>query len=333
MILSTSMLLCGSFALSTEHFRFNSNTGSNATVAIPLTSNPNYNGTPIAPGDEIGVFTSGGLCVGATAWDGLANIAITVWGDNTMTPEIDGIRVGELMLFHVWHRSTDSEYSDVRVTYSQGSPGNYTINGTYILSSLIVLGTHTIAATAGENGSITPEGLVIIGNGMSRTFTIAPDSGYRLDTLLVDGVAIIPSTTSYTFTNVSAHHTITATFRRTTVGYAEDVVVKELTYALEQNYPNPFNPSTTIRFRIPIEDRRELEGQMSEVGRVAIKVFDVVGREIATLIDEVPQAGEHAVVWNAGAFPSGVYIYRLSLKTRSGQLSGHVISRKMIFTK
>jgi len=76
-------------------------------------------------------------------------------------------------------------------------------------------------------------------------------------------------------------------------------------YWLEQNYPNPFNPSTTIRFSIP---RRE---------HVTLKVFDVLGREVATLVDGVKDAGEHSVVWNATPVPSGAYFYRLTTRTFS----------------
>jgi hypothetical protein len=69
---------------------------------------------------------------------------------------------------------------------------------------------------------------------------------------------------------------------------------------LLQNYPNPFNPSTRIGF------------QIADRGRVSLKVFDMLGREVATLIDEEKQPGEYEVRWDAGDNASGVYLYRLA---------------------
>jgi len=74
-------------------------------------------------------------------------------------------------------------------------------------------------------------------------------------------------------------------------------------FRLDQNYPNPFNPSTTIEFALPATQRTTL------------KVFDVQGREIATLVDQQLEPGTHAVRWDAGILPSGVYFYRLQSGT------------------
>lgn len=71
-------------------------------------------------------------------------------------------------------------------------------------------------------------------------------------------------------------------------------------YSLSQNYPNPFNPKTNFGFRI------------SDFGFVSLKVYDVFGREVATLVNEKKQPGEYEVEWNADGFASGVYFYRLT---------------------
>ncbi len=70
-------------------------------------------------------------------------------------------------------------------------------------------------------------------------------------------------------------------------------------YALRQNYPNPFNPSTTISFSLPSRSF------------VTLKIFDVMGREVASVISQKMAAGSYSRKWNASGFPSGVYFYQL----------------------
>jgi hypothetical protein len=70
-------------------------------------------------------------------------------------------------------------------------------------------------------------------------------------------------------------------------------------YALEQNYPNPFNPATTIKYSIPKESQ------------VSLKIYDVLGREVMTLMDAKQNAGKYDITFNASKLASGVYIYRI----------------------
>ena len=70
-------------------------------------------------------------------------------------------------------------------------------------------------------------------------------------------------------------------------------------YNLRQNYPNPFNPSTTIEFDLPSREY------------VTLKVYNALGQEVASLVDENRSEGRYSVVWNANDMPSGFYIYRL----------------------
>lgn len=74
-------------------------------------------------------------------------------------------------------------------------------------------------------------------------------------------------------------------------------------YQLYQNFPNPFNPETTIRFEIP------------EKERISLKVYDILGRLVTTLADEVLPAGKHEYRFNATDLASGIYIYRLSTES------------------
>jgi len=83
----------------------------------------------------------------------------------------------------------------------------------------------------------------------------------------------------------------------TGVELEEDGVVAG--FSLMQNYPNPLNPSTTIRYELPKESR------------VLLKVYNILGQEVATLVNEEMKPGSYKVTWDATGFPSGVYFYRL----------------------
>ena len=74
-------------------------------------------------------------------------------------------------------------------------------------------------------------------------------------------------------------------------------------FELQQNYPNPFNPSTVIRYKLPINSL------------VTIKVYDVLGREVQTLVNQHQNAGDHSVTLNARNLSSGEYFYRLQAGT------------------
>jgi predicted acyl esterase len=78
-------------------------------------------------------------------------------------------------------------------------------------------------------------------------------------------------------------------------------------FVLHQNYPNPFNPTTSIEYAVA-----GARGQGSEAGRVKLAVYDLLGREVAVLVDEVQPAGTYVVAFDAGGLASGTYIYRLS---------------------
>ena len=85
-------------------------------------------------------------------------------------------------------------------------------------------------------------------------------------------------------------------------------------FSLLQNYPNPFNPSTTIKYSIP------------QTSQVQIKIYDVLGNEIATLVSEEIPAGIYEITWSAESLPSGIYFYKL-------QAENFVETKKMVLMK
>ncbi|HSD62336.1 MAG TPA: T9SS type A sorting domain-containing protein [Ignavibacteriaceae bacterium] len=90
-------------------------------------------------------------------------------------------------------------------------------------------------------------------------------------------------------------------------------------YSLAQNYPNPFNPSTIINYSLTVDSK------------VTMKIYDILGREVATLLNGNITAGNHNVTFNAAGFNSGVYLYKIEASGSDGSSFSSV--RKMILTK
>jgi len=104
-------------------------------------------------------------------------------------------------------------------------------------------------------------------------------------------------------------------------GLEQDPIVAS-SFKLEQNYPNPFNPSTTISWQLPVD------------AFVSLKVYDVLGNEVATLVNEEKLAGNYEVEFDASTLSSGTYFYKLEAidpSASSGQ--GFVETRKMVLLK
>ena len=98
------------------------------------------------------------------------------------------------------------------------------------------------------------------------------------------------------------------------VGIDDDETFNPIFYSVSQNYPNPFNSSTSISYSI------------AEAGFVSLKVFDILGREVALLVYDMKEAGHHSVEFKASALTSGVYIYTL-------QVNDYNDSKKMILLR
>src|SRR5207249_10532987 len=102
---------------------------------------------------------------------------------------------------------------------SVGAVSSYTftnVSANHTIAASFTLKTYTVVASAGPNGSISPNGSVSVNCGASQTFTIAGDVCYSVADVLVDGVSV-GAVSSYTFTNVTANHTIAASFAHVAV--------------------------------------------------------------------------------------------------------------------
>ncbi len=170
--------------------------------------------------------------------------------------------------------------------------------GDFAIGDLYVAPTFTITASAGPNGSISPSGAVPEASGADQLFTITPDAGYVVSDVLVDNVSV-GAVTAYQFTNVTADHTIAATFQQDLTGVGDG----PLTLTLSRPRPNPSMGAVALAFSLPT------------AGTARIEIVDVNGRRVATHVG-VYDAGRYAWQWDgAGAggarVGAGVYFARL----------------------
>ena len=156
--------------------------------------------------------------------------------------------------------------------------------------------------SAGATWSFTVE------SSKNGTITLSWDksqlSGTARKVILVDNVngqsIDMSSLNTYAFTYSSPHSfTINGTTTKVDVNSGSLPTV----YALTQNYPNPFNPSTKISYQLPSNSL------------VTLKVYDIIGREVTTLVNAQQNAGEYEVIFDASRLASGVYFYRIQAGT------------------
>jgi hypothetical protein len=213
-----------------DSWNFVSNTGGNATIAVPASINPAIGAAPLQTGDAVGVFfirDNAQVCAGFSIWQTGRNMSITAWADDQQTTVKDGFAEGELIIYKIWDESQQREYGAV-ATYQSGGP-NFAMNGIFALASLTgqTMVTHSIALASGWNmissfvdpanpdlqtllASILPN-LVIVKNGAGQVFwpefninTIGNwkvRDGYQINmktatTLSISGVQVAPEAAS-----------------------------------------------------------------------------------------------------------------------------------------
>jgi len=212
---------------------------------------------------------------------------ISVIGFNVLTlggPAMNGFN---LRLQHTTLTSLNGFVTSGWTTYYSG---NYTVSGTgwqYINMQFPYFyydGTsNLLIEICYDNSSYTAYSTV------ASTYAPGKTWGYYTDNLTgctMTGGSSVPNRPNICFTYVLSSESNT------------NLVPNE--YKLSQNYPNPFNPTTKINFAIPKQ------------GLVTMKIYDILGREVRTLVNEVKQAGNYTVDFNASEFSSGVYFYKLT---------------------
>lgn len=154
-------------------------------------------------------------------------------------------------------------------------------------------------------------------------FSIEGEAGDSLTLVKKEG-----ETNTYILTAYGAvGETKSVTIKEAVYGYSKTVTLKltqstdipgtseiPLTLELSQNYPNPFNPTTVIHYQIP------------ESGNTRLAVYDLIGRQVALLVNETMPSGSYSVNFDGSGLASGIYIYRL-------QVGDQVFTRKMMLVK
>ncbi|MGH7494590.1 MAG: T9SS type A sorting domain-containing protein [bacterium] len=213
-----------------DTWNFVSNTGGNATIAVPAAINPAIGSEPLQTGDAIGVFFMRDnhlVCAGFSVWQSGRNVSITAWADDPQTALKEGFAEGELINYKIWDESALREYN-ATVTYQTGGP-NFATNGIYALSSLmgVTTVTQSVVLASGWNmisSFVEPSNpdlqamfssilanLVIVKNGAGQVFwpqfginTIGqwnPRHGYQINlsaasALAITGMPVVPEATA-----------------------------------------------------------------------------------------------------------------------------------------
>jgi Secretion system C-terminal sorting domain len=96
-------------------------------------------------------------------------------------------------------------------------------------------------------------------------------------------------------------------------------------FELNQNYPNPFNPTSTISYTVPAA------AETGYIPSLQLVIYDILGREVETLVNEEQSPGYYKIAWNANNYASGIYIYEVSIKNKNSK--SEVIRKKMMLMK
>jgi hypothetical protein len=162
------------------------------------------------------------------------------------------------------------------------------------------------------------------GSGGKGQNSLPVEFGIGTSTIIDSLIIRWPNGLEQGFANVNPNQIITVTEGQP-IGITNISSNLPVKFQLEQNYPNPFNPTTKIRFDIPVGQRT--------TNNVQLIIYDILGREAATLINEQLAPGTYAVDWNAESFNSGTYFYKLSSEDPGGSGQVFTETKKMILVK
>ncbi len=194
----------------------------------------------------------------------------------------------------------------VYISTNDGVVWNYTLVSEAFVYSLALRDASTIVAGTGQG--------IFVSTNEGQTWV--PRSGGLSQTLVL---SVAVDNQGYVYAGTYHGGAYRSVLPLTSV---EHPGILPSSFELSQNYPNPFNPKTDIRYTIPLQR----DGQIGNSRNVTLRIFDLLGREIAALVNERKEPGEYIVSWDAGNLPSGIYFYRLT----AGQVTA---TKKMLLVR
>jgi len=217
-------------------------------------------------------------------WDGDGNLYVSSYsGDNVRKFDQNGNDQGIFVSSNlagptnIWF---DNNGDLLVVDYNGTAVKRYNSSGNYLNDFITGLG-------SAEGVGFFPNGNILIGNGATSSVKMFDSNGNYIEDLIPSGSGglMTPNAVVIRQSNL--------------LSVPGESSLKNISFKLEQNYPNPFNPSTVISYHLPV------------TSKVTLKVYNVLGKEIVTLVNEELAAGEHKVEFNSTGLPSGIYFYQL----------------------
>jgi hypothetical protein len=220
---------------------------------------------------------------------------ISVRSANGFSP--NNIRIqGNMVYKNTGFNLSIDTLSNERITAPSGlSLKNNIVKGSYPLSN------YMIDVYQSSTTESAPSAVKWLGSTMTDANGVF---AFALNDPNVKAVAVT-ATSKTTYTAAKRGNTSNFAMIKLPTRVLNENAVLPTAFALEQNYPNPFNPTTTIRW------------QVAESGPQLLQVYDVLGREVATLVNEVKQPGTYTVQWDASGMESGMYFYRLAAGSKT----------------
>jgi sugar lactone lactonase YvrE len=176
------------------------------------------------------------------------------------------------------------------IDYNGTSVKRFDPNGNYLNDFITGL-------SNSEGVDFFPNGDILIGNGATSSVKLFDSAGTYIEDLIPSGAGNLKTPNAVVIRDITA------------VSVPDESSINIFEFILKQNYPNPFNSTTKIRFTIP----SIIASGTKQSQLITLKVYNVLGKEIATLVNENLPGGEHEVNFNATSLTSGVYFYQLKI--------------------